>query len=70
MKSAGLRIRIEPQLRQAFLDACQNNDKSAAQVLRSFMRQYVNEYPASRQGDLFAREGEPSYTTRRTASTR
>ena len=53
MKSAGLRIRIEPQLRKAFVDACQANHQSAAQVLRTYMRQYVSRYEALQQGDLF-----------------
>lgn len=70
MKTAGLRIRIDPQLRQAFIEACQNNDIKAAQVLRLFIRQYVDEYSSGKQEELFANEGESSYSTRRRASTR
>jgi hypothetical protein len=41
MKDAGLRIRIDRDLREQFLKACQAEDKPAAQVLREFMRVYV-----------------------------
>lgn len=61
MKSAGFRIRVEPGLRQAFVDACQANDQSAAQVLRMFMRQYVEDSAAPGQGDLFAAEPTAAY---------
>lgn len=41
MKEAGMRIRIEPELREAFVTACRTQDLPAAQVLRSFMKEYV-----------------------------
>lgn len=41
MKDVGLRIRIDRNLREQFLKACQAEDKPAAQVLREFMRAYV-----------------------------
>jgi transposase-like protein len=65
MKSAGFRIRVEPDLREAFVDACQAHDQSAAQVLRSFMRQYIEEGGASRQGQLFAAEKSSKYRARK-----
>lgn len=40
-KNAGLRIRIERSLRERFVEACRNQDKPAAQVIREFMRHYV-----------------------------
>ena len=43
MKDVGLRIRIDRELREQFLKACQEEDKSAAQVLREFMRDYVKQ---------------------------
>lgn len=61
MKTAGFRIRVEPELRQAFVDACQANDQSATQVLRSFMRRYVEDIDFTRQGDLFVAEDSPRY---------
>lgn len=41
MKDVGLRIRVQRELREQFLDACRAQDKPAAQVLREFMRGYV-----------------------------
>lgn len=41
MKDAGLRIRVQRELREKFLQACREQDKPAAQVLREFMREYV-----------------------------
>lgn len=41
MKDAGMRIRVEPELREKFVNLCRDNDLPAAQVLRSFMREYV-----------------------------
>lgn len=41
VKDAGLRIRVDRNLRDAFLEVCRAQDKPAAQVLREFMRQYV-----------------------------
>ena len=53
MKTAGLRIRVEPNLRELFVRACQANDLSAAQVLRAYMRKYVEKNKVSLQGNLF-----------------
>ena len=41
MKDAGMRIRVEPELREKFVNLCRDNDVPAAQVLRSFMREFV-----------------------------
>lgn len=46
MKDAGLRIRVQRELRQSFLEACAADDKPAAQVIREFMRRYVEEHTA------------------------
>lgn len=40
-KDAGLRIRVERSLRERFVKACRSEDKPAAQVIREFMRSYV-----------------------------
>lgn len=45
MKDVGLRIRVQRDLRDAFLAACRAQDKPAAQVLREFMREYVEKHP-------------------------
>lgn len=55
MKESGLHLRIEPTLRQLFVEACQKQDLTASQVIRAFMRRYVDEAGAALQQDLFAR---------------
>lgn len=55
MKDSGLRIRVQRDLRDRFLEVCRAQDKPAAQVIREFMRDYVErqdrtqESPAKRQ---------------------
>ena len=41
MKDVGMRIRVEPELREEFVDICKQKDVPAAQVIRSFMREYI-----------------------------
>jgi len=54
-QESGLRIRVQDTLRRDFIDTCKGRDTTAAQVLRAFMRSYVEEYGASvRQGRLFS----------------
>lgn len=50
MKDVGLRIRVQRELREQFLEACRLQDKPAAQVLREFMRAYVREHESSADG--------------------
>lgn len=45
---AGLRLRVERGLRDAFIDACRADGMPAARVLRTFMSQYVQEKTAQR----------------------
>ena len=47
MKDAGMRIRVEQELREDFISACQTQHTPAAQVLRQFMRGYVEQYKAT-----------------------
>ncbi len=42
MKESLFRIRIEHELREKFLVLCREPDRPAAQVLREFMRAYIN----------------------------
>ncbi len=42
MKDAGMRIRVEQELRDAFVAACQKLDVPAAQVLREHMKAVVS----------------------------
>ena len=44
MKDVGIRIRVQRELREQFVAACKAEDKPAAQVLREFMRSYVDAY--------------------------
>lgn len=53
VKTAALRIRIEPELHKKFLDTCKAQDVSASQVLREFMKQYVSNHERTPQLDFF-----------------
>ena len=44
MKDSGLRIRVQRGLRDRFLRICRAQDKPAAQVLREYMRTYIDEH--------------------------
>jgi hypothetical protein len=44
MKDAGMRIRVEQDLREEFISVCQTQHIPAAQVLRHFMRGYVEQF--------------------------
>ena len=46
MKDSGLRIRVERDLRERFLEICRQQDRPAAQVIREFMRAYIAENEA------------------------
>ena len=52
-KDAGMRIRVERELRDAFVAACQSQGLVAAEVLRDFMRGFAAKHPAE-QAALFA----------------
>jgi len=41
-KDATFTMRIDAELRAAFVAACDRNDTPASQVIRHFMRDYVN----------------------------
>jgi len=54
MTDTGLRIRVDDQLRHEFLETCKARDATAAQILRNFMRKYVETHGAEvRQSRLF-----------------
>lgn len=50
MKDSGLRIRVQRDLRDRFLEVCRAQDKPAAQVIREFMRAYVDRHDAGQGG--------------------
>lgn len=41
-KNVAFKFRIDEELRQAFVETCRSQDRPAAQVLREFMRSYVD----------------------------
>lgn len=62
MKDAGIRIRVERDLRSAFATACQAENKQASDVLREFMQAYVARHQGG-QGDLFSQRQEGARRT-------
>jgi hypothetical protein len=52
MKNAGMRIRVEPELRDEFVRLCKHNDTPAAQVLRAFMRDFVKKKTIGHQAEI------------------
>ena len=57
MKDAGLRIRVERELRDAFRNACAAEHRDASEVLREFMRAFAEQRNEGRQASLFALPG-------------
>lgn len=51
-KDAGLRIRVEKELREAFQGACAAENRHASEVLREFMQAYAGRHRGG-QADLF-----------------
>jgi hypothetical protein len=54
MKDAGLRVRVEKELREEFVGTCRLQGTHAAVVLRDFMRAYVAREKGGRQSSLFS----------------
>ena len=52
-KTSALRIRIDPNLHHQFLEICKSQESPASQVIRDFMRQYVQLYSGGLQLELF-----------------
>lgn len=42
-KDVGLRIRVDRDLREAFVEACRSQDVAASEILREFMRTYTQQ---------------------------
>lgn len=53
LKDSGMRIRVEKDLRDAFVQACRAQNRAAADVLRDFMRAFTDKQQQG-QADLFA----------------
>jgi len=43
-----LQVRIDENLRKAFVESCKNNDTTAAQELRKYIRKYVAQHGQSK----------------------
>jgi hypothetical protein len=52
LKDAGMRVRVEKELREAFVRACRDQDRHASDVLRDFMRAFTEKQLLG-QADLF-----------------
>jgi predicted DNA-binding protein len=52
MKNVGIRVRLEPKLREEFVAACHAENRPASEVLRELMEKYIQHYQAG-QLDLF-----------------
>lgn len=52
-KDVGIRVRVEKDLREAFVAACRSEDRQASDVLREFMRSYADQRQGGKQGSLF-----------------
>jgi antitoxin component of RelBE/YafQ-DinJ toxin-antitoxin module len=66
-KDSGLRIRVEKDLRQAFVQACRRQGLVASSVLRDFMQRYADRNWNGFQGNLF-QVSDANATKRREAS--
>lgn len=66
MKDAQLRLRVEKDLRDDFGRTCRLQGKKAAEVIRSFMREYVARESGGRQGSLW--DGMPKTRSRKRAN--
>lgn len=52
-----MRVRVNRELRDEFLIACRADDKPAAQVIREFMRSYVESHPVPSQDNTINESG-------------
>jgi hypothetical protein len=52
-KDAGMRLRVERDLRRKFVRACQGEGTPASHVLREFMREYISRLESG-QRELFS----------------
>jgi len=67
-KDAGLRLRVEREIRHEFVEACRGEGKTAAQVLREYMRDYIARHRAVVQRELFAEKPSANWQSPRGSS--
>jgi len=56
-KDVGLRIRVQRELRDEFVELCRLHGRPASSVLREFMERYIAEHVQRLQPDLFSGQG-------------
>lgn len=59
-KESGFRVRVDEDLRKAFLESCRLADSTASQEIRKFMRNYVETEGDYLQMGLFSDANIPS----------
>lgn len=64
-KDVGLRIRVEKELRADFQRACDEDERAASEVIRQFMREFVEQHANRRQQSLFAEQHKPENSQQR-----
>ena len=64
-KDVAFKIRIDEELRRAFVEACREQDRPAAQVVREFMRRFVAE-----EAEYIVQTAQPKANTRNTKENR
>ncbi len=64
-KDVAFKIRIDEELRRAFVEACREQDRPAAQVVREFMRRFV-----AGEAEYIVQTAQPKVNTRNTKENR
>jgi hypothetical protein len=62
-KDVAFKIRIQSELRQEFVETCSAQDRSAAQVIREFMRSYISQHYAGLQQPLLPNGNQTTKTS-------
>lgn len=55
-KEAVFTMKLEPELRSAFMEAAASDDRPASQVVRELMRDYIEQKRQARDYDAFLRQ--------------
>ncbi|KQK32673.1 hypothetical protein [Acinetobacter baumannii] len=63
---SNLPIRVDQELKEAFISCCKSQDSTASQELRKYMRDYVKRFS---QQDLFNNSKNANMTTRQKDNT-
>lgn len=60
MKDSEFKFRVAADLKAHFIEACNRNDQPAAQVLRAYMRTYIDQ-----EGEMQTAPSKPAKTSRK-----